>query len=214
MDNYPIKVFPKVDWPQRVNEINKPPEKLFYRGADMSQLPVQTKFLVVVGARKCSEYSKRVCQELIAGLKGYPVIIVSGLALGIDSIAHQAALDTNLTTVAVPGSGLNANVIYPRNHFGLAQNILNAGGTLLSEFDNDFKSTPWCFPQRNRIKAALSHGILIIGARQKSGTMITARLGLDYNREVMTVPHSIFEENGEGPHYLLSQGATPIRESS
>ena len=188
-------------------EIPEPPEKLYYRGV----LPEDDEILLaVVGSRKYSSYGKEACQEIIKGLSGYNITIVSGLALGIDSIAHKAALDASLKTIAVPGSGLNDDVLYPREHFFLAEEIVKKGGALLSEFEPNFKATPYSFPQRNRIMAGLSKAVLIIEAEERSGTLITARLALDYGRDVYVVPGSIFSENSKGAHFLIRQGATPI----
>jgi len=201
-----IKDFPKKNWPKLLHQIPDPPEKMRIVG----KLPQTEKYLAVVGARKYSQYGKEVCERLILGLRGYPITIVSGLALGIDSIAHRAALKANLKTVAVPGSGLSEKVLYPSTHRGLAEEILKVGGALISEFDDNFIATPYSFPQRNRIMAGMSHATLVIEAELKSGTLITSKYAIDYNRDVFTVPHSIFSKTGEGPHMLLRLGATPI----
>ena len=192
-------------------EIPEPPEKLYYRGTLSKN---ETILLAVVGSRKYSSYGKDVCEYIIKGLRGYDIAIVSGLALGIDSIAHRAALDAGLTTIAVPGSGLSDEVLYPREHFFLAKEIMEKGGALVSEFEPDFRATPYSFPQRNRIMAGLSKAVLIIEAEERSGTLITARLALDYGRDVFTVPGSIFSENARGAHWLIRQGATPITSAS
>ncbi|MGB2580074.1 MAG: DNA-processing protein DprA, partial [Minisyncoccia bacterium] len=160
--------------------------------------------------RKYTSYGKEACERIISGLAGYPIVIISGLAMGVDGIAHRAALDAGLRTVAVPGSGLDTSVIYPRTHLGLAKEIVENGGTLISEYEPDFRATPWSFPQRNRIMAGLSQGVLIIEAEEKSGTLITARMALDYNRNVFTVPGPIFSATSKGTNNLLRQGATPI----
>jgi DNA processing protein len=151
-----------------------------------------------------------VVEYLISGLRGYNIGIVSGLALGIDALAHDAALQNNLYTLAVPGSGIDDTVLYPRAHVSLARRILEHGGGLLSEFAPDFHATKWSFPQRNRIIAGLSLATLIIEAGEKSGTLITARLTADYNRELLVVPGNIFSENSVGPHQFLKIGATPV----
>jgi DNA processing protein len=205
-----IRELEKSAWPERLFQIPQQPEKLTIRGPtpDWDQ-----KFLCVVGARKYSHYGRQICETLIAGLSGYPITIVSGLAFGIDGIAHQAALDAGLVTIAVPGSGLNQNIIYPRAHRRLAEDILCAGGSLISEFEPNFKARPESFPQRNRIMAGLSHAVLIIEAELRSGTLITSRLATDYNRDVGAVPGSVFSKNSEGPHMLLRLGATPITNS-
>lgn len=205
---YQIKTLPPEEFPKALLEIPQPPEKLFVVG----ELPDPSEYyyLSVVGSRKYTSYGKEACERIIAGLTGYPIVIVSGLAMGIDGIAHRAALDAGLHTVAVPGSGLDQSVIYPRTHLGLAKEIVENGGALLSEYETDFKATPWSFPQRNRIMAGLSQGVLIIEAEEKSGTLITARMALDYNRNVFVVPGPIFSATSKGTNNLLRQGATPI----
>ncbi len=148
------------------------------------------------------------CLLIVCAAKN--VSIVSGLAIGIDTIAHKAALKAGLHTLAVPGSGLDRKVLYPSVNRTFADTIIEKGGGLLSEFEAEFISTPWAFPKRNRIMAGLSHSILIIEAEKKSGTLITARLATEYNRNVLTVPGSIYSKNSEGPHLLMRLGATPI----
>lgn len=189
-------------------EISDPPKTLRLQG----KFP-QTdgmKYLTVVGSRKYSDYGKAVCEYLISGLRGYPICIISGLALGMDSIAHRSALSAKLKTIAVPGSGLSDKVLYPASHRGLRDQILESSGCLLSEFEDDFKATLYSFPQRNRIMAGLAHATLIIEAELKSGTLITSKYATEYNRDVFTVPHSIFSPTSEGPHMLIRLGATPI----
>lgn len=194
-------------WPSLLHEIPDPPKKLFIRGT----IPdADTKFLCVVGSRKFSPYGKEVCEQLLAGLAGYPIVIVSGLALGIDAVAHRVAIQSMLTTVAVPGSGLDEKVLYPRTHLGLSREIVTHGGALVSEYDPDFKATDWSFPQRNRIMAGMSHATLIIEAGEKSGTLITARLAMEYNRDVLIVPGPLFSSFCTGSNALLRQGATVV----
>ncbi len=205
-----IKQLKKQDWPEAILEINDPPQQLNYRG---QQPNWSSTFLTVVGSRRYSQYGKEVCEKLISGLRGYDVTIVSGLALGIDGIAHKTALINQLKTIAVPGSGLDNKVLYPKSNENLAKQILKSGGTLLSEFDPLEMASPWMFPQRNRIMAGLSKATLIIEATDKSGTLITARLALDYNREVCVVPASIFSRYGIGSNKLIRQGATIINTS-
>jgi DNA processing protein len=205
--DFPIRELKKKDFPPQLLEIPQPPEKLFIRG----NLPgPDTKLLCVVGSRRYTNYGKEACEKLIAGLRGYDVAIVSGLAIGIDAIAHQAAIDNNLCTIALPGSGLKVDCIHPSANVGLAQRILESGGALLSEFDPGFKATRYSFPQRNRISAGLSCAVLIIEAEIKSGTLITSRLATEYNKDVLTVPGNIFSKTSEGPHMLIRLGATPI----
>lgn len=140
------------------------------------------------------------------------MVIVSGLAYGVDALAHKAAIASGLPTVSVPGSGLDWSVLYPRANVGLAREILNAGGALLSEYEPDFKATDYSFPRRNRIMAGLCHATLLIEAKERSGTLITARLATEYNRELLVVPGSIFSETSKGTHQFLKLGATPVTE--
>ncbi len=207
MQKNDIRKIEEDEIPEQLLEIPEPPQKLYVCG----NLPPEGNImLAVVGSRKYTNYGKEVCENLISGLKNYPVTIVSGLALGIDSIAHNSALDAGLHTMAVPGSGLSERVIYPATNLNLARKIIEAGGCLLSEFEPDFRATVWSFPKRNRIMAGLCKAVLVIEAEEKSGTLITARLALDYNRDVFAVPGSIFSPNASGVNRLIKGGATPI----
>ena len=197
--------------PSLLKEIPDAPASLTVRGTFPDE---SLKFLSVVGSRTYSPYGRQVCEKLIAGLRGYPVVIVSGLALGIDGIAHQAALDAGLVTVAVPGSGLNDNVLYPASHRPLAQKILESGGALVSEFAPDWRPRPESFPKRNRIMAGMSHAVLVIEAEERSGTLITSRLATEYNRDVLAVPGPVHSATSKGPHMLIKKGAALISEST
>jgi DNA processing protein len=204
---YPIEELAADKFPHLLHEIPQPPSSLNYRG----QLPPpHLSLLSIVGSRRYTSYGKQVVDDLLAGLRGYPIGIVSGLALGIDSLAHEAALRNNLYTLAIPGGGLADEAIYPRSHRGLAERILEAGGGLLSEFTPAFRATNWSFPQRNRLVAGISQATLLIEAAEKSGTLITARLATDYNRELLVVPGSIFSATSAGTHQFLKLGATPV----
>lgn len=205
--SYSIRELKPSEFPPQLLEIPEPPKKLFLAG----ELPPSgTILLAVVGSRKYTSYGKDACEKIIDGLKGFPIAIVSGLALGIDSIAHKAAMKAGLATVAVPGSGLHPKAIHPSTHARLAEEIVEQGGALLSEYEPDFKATLWSFPKRNRIMAGLSRAILIIEANDRSGTLITARLATEYNRDVLVVPNGIFSPGSRGSNKLLRQGAYPI----
>ena len=195
------------DIPGLLLEIPEPPTQLYVRG----NLPsTENKWLTVVGSRAMSPYGRQACEHLISGLRGYPVVIVSGLAYGVDATAHKSALEAGLTTVAVPGSGLDWNVLYPRANVGLAREILKSGGALLSEFEPKQKAGDYTFPQRNRIMVGLAHATLVIEAKERSGSLITARLTAEYNRELLVVPGSIFSAESRGTHQFLKLGATPV----
>lgn len=198
------------EFPPLLREINDPPKSLRYLG----KLPIEgNKLLVIVGSRKYSSYGREVCESIIAGLKGYPITIVSGLALGIDAIAHRAAIKAGLQTIAVPGSGLGKDVLYPRTNFNLAEEIIASGGGLLSEYPDNMRAQVWTFPRRNRIMAGMSDCVIIIEAENKSGTLITSRLATEYNREVGAVPGPITFSTSDGPHMLIRLGAALIRDS-
>ena len=205
---YEIKKLDISDFPPMLNEIPDKPTELFYAGI----IPKLSEniFLTVVGSRKYTSYGRDACNELIASLRGLPVIIVSGMALGTDALAHEAALKNGLKTIAVPGSGIHPDVIYPRTNYFLEQKIIESGGLLLSEYEPNFKATLWSFPKRNRILAGISHSTLLIEASEKSGTLITARLTTEYNRDLLVVPGSIFSDQSKGTHQFLKLGATPI----
>lgn len=201
-----LKQLSPSDFPPLLREIPDPPKRLYVRG----NIPVDGIWLAVVGSRACTPYGRQAVHYLIEGLRGYPVVIVSGLAYGIDTEAHRAALDAGLTTVAVPGSGLDWPVLYPKANHGLAREILESGGALISEEEPGAKAMDYMFPKRNRVMAGLSKATLMVEARGKSGSLITARLCTEYNRELLVVPGSIFSEESKGTHQFLRMGATPV----
>jgi len=170
-------------------------------------------YLCVVGSRATTPYGRRVCASLLSGLARFPVAIISGMALGIDAEAHKTALDVGLPTVAVLPSSCDEPSLYPPSNRALAQRILARGSALVSERAAGWKAHPHDFAARNRIMAGMSKVILIIEAGEKSGTLITARLALDYNREVLCVPHELGHESGKGVNQLIREGATLVRNS-
>lgn len=202
-----IKKLPKEKFPKALLEIPQPPEDLWIMG----ELPSPDLiYLCVVGSRKFTSYGREACEKIIGGLKSYPIVIVSGLAMGIDAIAHKKALAVGLKTLVFPGSGLSPSAMYPKTNVKLAEEIIEKGGCLISEFEPDFKATLWGFARRNRLMAGISRATLIIEAEEKSGTLITARLTIEYNRDLLVVPGSIFSPNSKGTNRLLHQGATPV----
>lgn len=204
-----IRMLSAADFPGALGQIPEPPTNLWAMG---TLPPVGTKYLAVVGSRALSPYGRMVCEYLVSGLAGYPISIVSGLALGADACAHKAALTSGLHTIAIPGSGLDDSVIYPRANVTLAKDILKAGGALLSEQEPDHTARAYDFPSRNRIMVGIANAVLVIEAGQKSGTLITARLAADYNRELLCVPHRINDPHAFGPHLFLRLGATLVSE--
>lgn len=203
-----IKKLSPEEFPPLLREMADPPAEVYLEG----ELPDQTTFtyLTVVGSRKFSQYGREACENIVSELAGHPIVIVSGLAIGIDTLAHKTALTAGLKTVAIPGSGLDRTVLHPHSNRLLADKIIEVGGALFSEFPPTMPAGLHTFPQRNRLMAGLSKATLVVEAGEKSGTLITARLALDYNREVYAVPGSIFAPGSVGTNRLIRQGATPI----
>ncbi|HEX9664871.1 MAG TPA: DNA-processing protein DprA [Patescibacteria group bacterium] len=193
-----------------LKEIYAPPPLLYYQGniRILNQLPV----IAVVGTRKVSSYGRQVTQELVKGLVAHNFIIVSGLALGIDSIAHQTTFENSGYTIAVLGCGLET--IYPRSAYPLAKKIISQKGLLLSEFPLGTQPFKQNFPRRNRIIAGLSQATLVIEAGQKSGALITAYNALEQNREVFAVPGNIFSQQSKGTNHLIKKGARLVESVS
>lgn len=195
------------EYPPLLSKIYDPPPVLFYRGL----LPDPSrKHIAVVGSRHPGPYGKRVGEKIVGDLADAGVVIVSGLAFGIDSIAHETTLQHEGTTIAVLGSGVDASSIYPATNRHIASQILAHGGAIVSEFPVGTLPLPHHYPMRNRIIAGLAHGTLVIEAAQKSGSLITARAALEGGRDVYAIPGNIDSELSEGPNNLIKMGAIPV----
>lgn len=192
------------EYPNSLKNIEHPPEKLYVAGTITPQDELS---LAVVGTRKFSHYGREVTQFLVEELVKAGLTIVSGLARGIDTIAHKTALEAGGRTIAVLGSGIK--MITPPENRGLVEDIVRSGA-VISEFPLDFVPTQWSFPVRNRIIAGISLGTLVIEAGEKSGALITARHALDQGKEVFSVPGSIFSSGSVGTHLLIKSGANPV----
>ncbi len=212
MEPYPIHKLPDYFVTDYLHMVIPKPKQLFVRGIFPND--PHYVFLTVVGSRNCSSYGRDVCTQLIKGLKGYPIVIVSGLAVGIDTIAHESAIQAGLITIAFPGSGLGEHTIYPRSNMHLVEKILISGGCLISELDEKTSGNSWTFPARNRLMAGISKATLLIEGSHTSGSRITARLATEYNRDVLAVPGNITHEFSEAPNALIRLGAVPITCSS
>ena len=206
---YPIKQLYKDSFPQSINELPQPPKELYVRGAPLSKM--QPYVIAMVGARLHSTYGKLACEKIIRDLSGSPITIISGLAIGMDSIVHKSAIEYGLHTVAVLGSGLDDSVLYPATNTKLAHQILDSGGSLISETKPKTRATKYSFPQRNRLMASLSQLTVAVECEERSGTRITTRLANEYGKDVGAVPHNIFSEKGRGTNALIAQGAHIIR---
>lgn len=197
------------NYPKLLLQISDPPLVLYYRGnLTTTQIPI-----AMVGSRRHSDYGKIISKQIISGLSGTDIVIVSGLALGMDALCHQNAIETGLTTTAVLASGLDDNNLYPKNNYALAMNILKHNGALISEYPPLTKPRPYQFVARNRIIAGLCKATVIIECAEKSGALITADFAMDYNRQVFAIPASLLLSTSQGGNRLLAQGATPLLKS-
>lgn len=192
-------------YPMSLRATDDYPGAIFVKGT-ISVL--KTKQLAVVGSRAHSWYGERWGRTFCGMLAASGLTITSGLALGIDSVAHRAALDANGKSIAVLGNGLHH--IHPRRHASLAAQLIERGGALVSEFPLQAPPLPGHFPRRNRIISGLSLGVLVVEAAVRSGSLVTARAALEQGREVFALPGPIGSPGSEGPHWLIKQGATPV----
>ncbi|MDO8490217.1 MAG: DNA-processing protein DprA [bacterium] len=192
------------DYPQTLNDLYDSPYVLFYRGV----LPTSNeRMLAVIGTRRCSSYGAHTTALFVKECVQNECVIVSGLALGIDALAHRATLDAHGRTIAVLGGGVDRNTIGPRQNTLLAEEIIQAGGCVLSEYPVGMAGLHWHFPMRNRIVAALSAGVLVVEAPLKSGALITADIALNINREVFAIPGNITSALSQGANFLIQNGA-------
>lgn len=195
-------------YPARLKEIYDYPPLLYVRG---TILPEDDWCLAVVGTRSASVYGRQVTEELISDLIGNRITIVSGLARGIDAVAHHSALAAGGRTIAVFACGLD--LVYPSEHAGLAQSIME-NGALISEYPLGTRPKADYFPRRNRILSGLSLGVLVVEAGGKSGALLTAQHALEQNREVFAVPGSILSPTSQGTNHLIQEGAKLVRNAT
>jgi DNA processing protein len=210
---YGIRKITTKEFQTALNHIHKPPPFLFVRGEE-KLLSDSRPAICIVGTRTPTEYGQKVTRQIISYLAPFSPIIISGLATGIDSVALSEAANQGLDCIAVLGCGLDDESIYPRTNIKLAHIILEHGGLLTSEYPPGQNATKWSFPERNRIMAGLAKIVIIVEGKTTSGTMITARLALEYNRDVFAVPGPIFSETSQGPLSLIEQGAMVLKHPS
>ncbi len=205
-----IVVIPLDDprYPPLLRQIADPPAKLFARG-DLAVLSREDA-IAVVGTRQMTRYGEAVTKQLVAPLAAAGTPIVSGLALGIDAIAHEATVGSGGLAIAVLAAGVADRDIGPRANFGLARRILSSGGVLISEFPSGTPATKDKFLLRNRIVAGLARATIIVEAAARSGALVTARLALEDGRDVYAVPGPITSSASEGTNKLIATGAMPI----
>lgn len=208
LDRYGVKVFTWHDpnYPSRLKEIYDYPPLLYVRG---SLLPEDEWCLAVVGTRRPTVYGRQVTEEIVADLARSKITIVSGLAKGIDSVAHHSALEAGGRSIAVFACGLDT--VYPGENANLARSIIQQGA-LISEYPLGTRPRADNFPRRNRIMSGLSLGVLVIEAGESSGGLITAHLALEQNREVFAIPGSILSPASRGTNHLIQEGAKLVRD--
>ena len=195
--------FEDKNYPKLLKEISNPPMLLYYKG-DLNRVNFD-RTLAIVGSRKASQSAKDVLASIINEFNGTDLTIVSGLAYGIDAVAHEYALKNNIATIGVIASGFNYT--YPNQNRDLYKKIEDGGGLIFSEYWYDFAPMQFRFPHRNRIVSGLSYGTLVAEAALKSGALITANLTLEQNRELMCMPGSLTNPNTAGVYKLLKNGA-------
>lgn len=203
LDNEGIRVVSYFDqkYPAKLKNIYDPPALLYVQGKD---LDFAIPSIAVVGTRKCSSYGMKVTMDLTSQLVSQGIMIISGMAEGIDTCAHRATLNGQGKTIAVLGGGFNH--IYPRTNVGLFEEIIDSG-MVISEYEPDIEPRRMFFPLRNRIVTGLSDGVMIVEGDIKSGAMISAYLAMDQGKEVFAVPGDITSDISKGPHKLIKEGA-------
>lgn len=195
-------------WPPLLQEIPDPPAKLYVRGHATAL--TSTNMLAVVGSRRGNHYGERAIELLLEPSVAAGLTLVSGMAYGIDSMAHRLSVSRRRPTVAVLGSGIDDRSLYPPYHRQLAHDICASGGAVIAEYPPGTPAHPGRFPERNRIIAGLAQAVLVVQAAARSGSLITARLALDAGREVWAVPGAVTDTLSTGTNKLIQQGAMPI----
>ena len=198
------------NYPKLLKEIKGAPKVLYYRG----KLKNKENCFAIVGTRRYSSYGKQVALEIAGDLAEVGLTIVSGLAPGIDTFVHQATIERNGRTIAVLGAGLDEKSLYPKENIKLARKIIEKGGCLISEYPAGTRGTQFTFPQRNRIVAGLSLGVLVVEAKERSGALITADWAKKYGRKVFAVPGPVHSSNSKGPHKLIKEGAKLVENAN
>jgi len=198
------------NYPEVLKKIPNAPKVLYIRG----KINPKEIFFAVVGTRWCSDYGKRATLEITGDLCESGLTIVSGLAPGIDTISHKAVLEKEKKTIAVLGTGLDEKSIYPKENIRLANEIIEKGGALISEYPPGTRGTRFTFPQRNRIVSGLSLGVLVAEAKEKSGALNTALWAKKQEKPVFVVPGPIYSSNSKGCHYLIKKGAKLVESAN
>ena len=193
------------EYPKNVRKIKKPPQKLYVEG----NIEILNNFgIAIIGSRNCTEYGKKMATKFSKELSNYNINIISGMAKGIDSFAHKACIENNGKTIAVLPSGFNN--IFPKENEKLLKNIINSGGTVITEYEPNTKKSYEKFLERNRIVSGLASATLVIEAGYRSGTTVTARYTKEQNKNVFCIPSSLENIKGIGTNNLIKQGANLV----
>lgn len=197
-------------YPKSLKSIQNPPRTLYYKGV----LPSDQEILVaIVGTRHPSSYGQQTALQFSEYLSQAGAVVISGMAPGIDTLAHRACIEKKRRTIAVLGTGLDDKSLYPKSNLELSRKIVEYGGCLMSELPPGTPGSRFSFPKRNRIVAGLSRGILVIEAKEKSGSLITAEYALKQQKQLFAVPGSIYSLNSKGPNQLIQKGAQLVIEA-
>ncbi|MBZ9572572.1 DNA-processing protein DprA [Patescibacteria group bacterium] len=197
-------------YPKLLRKISDPPKALYFRG---ELLKDETCF-AIVGTRRCSDYGKEIAFSIARDLAEAGLTIVSGMARGIDSMAHKGAIEVQKRTIAVLGTGVDKKSIYPQENLILVKKILENEGCLISEYPPGTPGMKGYFPERNRIISGISLGVLVVEAKFGSGALITANWARKQGRKVFALPGSVHSSNSKGPHFLIKKGARLVENAN
>ena len=199
------------NYPELLKKVSDAPKVLYYRGL----LPTNHEpCIAIVGTRRPSPYGQQVTLQIARNLAAAGLTIVSGMAPGIDTFAHKICVEKNTRTIAVLGTGLDEKSIYPQSNLQLSRQIIETGGCLISELAPGTHGSVYSFPKRNRMISALSLGVLVVEAKEKSGSLITADYAKKQHKKLFAVPGPIFSQNSKGPNTLITEGAVLVQNAN
>lgn len=204
MDDIKIVKIDDIEYPESLKKIPDPPKILYYKGEFVKNDEL---CFAVVGTRRPSPYGQQTTLQIAGDLTDTGITIVSGMAPGIDTFAHKICVEKNKRTIAVLGTGLDKKCLYPKSNLELSKKIIAGGGCLISELPPGTSGSTFSFPKRNRIISGLSVGILVVEAKEKSGSLITAEYAKKHNKKIFAVPGPISSPNSAGPNKLIKGGA-------
>lgn len=205
MEDYKVIYINDKLYPKKLLKIKNPPQQLYVMG-NIELLNKDS--IAIIGSRKCTDYGEKQAAKFSRQISNSDVCIVSGLAKGIDSYAHLGALSVSGKTIAIIGSGIDN--IYPKENIKLAENIVKNNGLIISEYPLGTLALKQNFPARNRIISGISNSILVVEAREKSGTNITVEFALEQGKDIYVIPGNIYSKTSNGTNFLIQEGAIPV----